>query len=57
MGQIHEVRETAKEMGYRVVGGPAIRAGGVTEGGPTGYRVVLELGQLEGVAIRTLLGA
>ena len=54
-GQIHVVCETAKEMGYRVVGGPAIRAGGAIG---SSYRVaVAAISQLEGVAIRTLLGA
>ena len=62
-GQIHVVCGTAKEMSYHVVGGPAIRAGGVIDpsyrlqsGGRTGVAAV-QLGQWEGVAIRTLLGA
>ena len=40
-GEIHGVCETAKEMGYHVVGGPAIRAGGVID---PSYRVAVGLG-------------
>ena len=46
-GPDHGVCETGKEMGYRVVGGPAIRAGGVIDpsyrlqsGGRTGVAAV-----------------
>ena len=37
-GQIHVVCETAEEMGYHVVCGPAIRAGRVID---TSYRVAV----------------